>query len=419
MIENPGMTDDSTAIALLTLRLGDASENAAKPLTPSEYGRLAEWLQANSLSPSDLLAADHPDGLESWGDSRITADRVARLLDRSSAMALQLERWHRAGLWLITRADRDDYPSRLKKRLGSVAPPVLFGSGDRRILIKGGLAVVGSRDIDETHSLIAGKLGRLAAQAGLTVISGLARGVDQWAMRGALGTGGQAVGVLGERLLRHSVDKVWRERIAAGDLVLVSAVDPEAPFSTGTAMGRNKYIYCLADAAVVVHAKDGAGGTWAGAKEAISKAWIPVWVATGHGVEGNQALVNRGALKLPDELTVETVAALESFDAGAEDHQTPASSGPQLTIAESSQPDYQSAQKLAVEDTTQDRDFYVLFCHRALASLASHPLREKQLAEQLDLVPSQVRVWLKRAVEDGLLIKKSGKFTVPEADLGL
>ncbi len=42
-------------------------------------------------------------------------------------------------------------------------------------------------------------------------------------------------------------------------------------------MQRNKYIYSLADAAMVVHSGD-SGGTWTGAKENLKKQWVPLWV---------------------------------------------------------------------------------------------------------------------------------------------
>lgn len=49
------------------------------------------------------------------------------------------------GLWVVVRGD-EDYPARLKQRPRGDAPPVLFGCGDRRLLDRGGIAVVGARD---------------------------------------------------------------------------------------------------------------------------------------------------------------------------------------------------------------------------------------------------------------------------------
>jgi predicted Rossmann fold nucleotide-binding protein DprA/Smf involved in DNA uptake len=58
-------------------------------------------------------------------------------------------------------------------------------------------------------------------------------------------------------------------------------------------MGRNKLIYALSDATVVVAATEGSGGTWAGAVEAMGKSLCPVLVW--RESESSDALVSRGA----------------------------------------------------------------------------------------------------------------------------
>jgi predicted Rossmann fold nucleotide-binding protein DprA/Smf involved in DNA uptake len=76
---------------------------------------------------------------------------------------------------------------------------------------------------------------------------------------------------------------------------MLSPFYPEAGFSAGSAMARNKYIYCLADAAVVVHSGT-SGGTWNGALENLEKQWVPTWVKrTGDQAAGNAAIQKRGA----------------------------------------------------------------------------------------------------------------------------
>jgi hypothetical protein len=62
------------------------------------------------------------------------------------------------------------------------------------------------------------------------------------------------------------------------NLVLVSPFNPEAGFDVGNAMARNKYIYCLSDAAIVVATSKGSGGTWSGATENLKRNWAPLWV---------------------------------------------------------------------------------------------------------------------------------------------
>ncbi|MBM4164800.1 MAG: hypothetical protein FJ222_10240 [Lentisphaerae bacterium] len=56
---------------------------------------------------------------------------------------------------------------------------MLFGAGDPALLQGGGLAIVGSRDVDDAGQAFAGDVARWCARGGMPVISGGARGVDQ------------------------------------------------------------------------------------------------------------------------------------------------------------------------------------------------------------------------------------------------
>ena len=84
-------------------------------------------------------------------------------------------------------------------------------------------------------------------------------------------------------------------------LTLVSACDPNASFNVGNAMGRNKYIYALADRALVISCAVGTGGTWAGAVEALERIKdVPVFVRIESAVpSGNRQPLKRGAKPLP------------------------------------------------------------------------------------------------------------------------
>jgi predicted Rossmann fold nucleotide-binding protein DprA/Smf involved in DNA uptake len=288
------------AVLLMTVWFSKAAKDEPKPLTPAEWGRFAAWLKSQEKSPEILLtSADPRDCLDGWLDPSVTPGRLRHLLNRSGALGLALERWQRAGLWVMTRSD-PDYPARLKQRLKFEAPPVLFGCGNRALLDQGGIAVVGSRAAgDEALDFTARLGGEIAAQ-GFSVVSGGAAGVDETAMLGALEKEGTAVGVLAENLLRAALSSKYRRGLMSRNLVLISPFNPEAPFNVGNAMARNKYIYCLADAGVVVTTSKESGGTWAGAVENLKHGWVPLWVKEHpHSDSGNAALVQRGARWLP------------------------------------------------------------------------------------------------------------------------
>lgn len=297
------------AILLLTAHFSRSVSGEARPLSNKEWGRFALWLNSKEKKPEDLLTGSLGELLAGWVDNKVTLERIEALLNRGSALALAMEKWSRAGLWVITRSD-PDYPRQLKARLGTDAPPLFFGSGNRKLLSRGGVAVVGSRNTTEADLLYSSQLGEKAAGEGLSIVSGGARGVDEAAMLGALEAEGTAVGILANELLRASTSGKYRKHLMANNLVLVSPFYPEAGFNAGNAMQRNKYIYCLSEAAIAVHSGT-KGGTWEGVLENIKHAWVPVWVKPSDDQQaGNDMLVKKGALALPIEMDDFELASL-------------------------------------------------------------------------------------------------------------
>jgi predicted Rossmann fold nucleotide-binding protein DprA/Smf involved in DNA uptake len=287
------------AVLLLTVQLPKAAAGDPRPLSTTEWGRFALWLRERRLAPEALLGGDPAALLDDAVDPAVTGERLRALLGRGAALGLALERWQRAGLWVLIRSDAQ-YPERLKKRLKTDAPAVLFGCGNRDLLQQGGIAVVGSRDAgDDDLAFTARLAGQVTAQ-GASIVSGGARGVDETAMLAALEAGGTVIGVLADSLLRSATSAKYRRGLMGNALALVSPFHPEAPFDTGNAMARNRVIYCLADAAVVIASSRDKGGTWHGAVETLRHGWVPVWIKPSPDEgSGNTELVRRGGRWLP------------------------------------------------------------------------------------------------------------------------
>ena len=289
------VTPQTQAILLLTAHLAKPSNKGVKPLTPGEWNQFASWLHENKQKPEVLMTGSLNDTLGGWAHRTVTLDRIAALLDRGSALALAMEKWLRAGLWVMTRSE-SEYPSSLKQKLGKNSPAVFFGCGNSSLLNKGGLAVVGSRKTSNADLHYSGQIGVLAAENGHSIISGGARGVDEAAMQGALSAEGNVVGVLDHGLLKATSSLKYREHLMTGNLVLVTPFHPEAGFLVGNAMQRNKYIYCLSDVALVVHSGI-KGGTWSGAHENLKGQWVPLWVKeTEDKTAGNKDIVDSGGI---------------------------------------------------------------------------------------------------------------------------
>ena len=273
-----------------------ASINSAddvKPLSTAEWGRFALWLNQQGATPAELLAGDVPALLQGCQSAQLDASRILQLLKRGHSLALALEKWQRAGLWLVTRSDAA-YPARLKQHLKNASPPVLFGCGNQSLLNAGGLAVVGSRNAGAEDLLFTQQVGAKAAAAGVAIVSGGARGVDEAAMLGAMHNSGAVIGVLADNLLKAATSAKWRQGLMDGSTVLISSVYPEAAFSAANAMARNRYIYCLADSALVIHAAE-KSGTFNGATENLQQGWVPLWVKPTHDIHAaNASFVAKG-----------------------------------------------------------------------------------------------------------------------------
>ena len=295
------ITADSQAIVLLCSRLGLPRGATVKPLTPKEWSSFAATIHESDVqTPGALLGLDAPEIAHATGVSPEVGQRVEELLSRGGQLALELERLSSRGIWALTRAD-DDYPPLLRTRLKATAPPVLFGAGRQSLLGERGVAVVGSRDADESSLAFAAELGRRCARSGFALVSGAARGIDTAAMLAAADAGGTAIGVVAESLERAVRRQDLRSHLAEGELVLITPQHPAAGFTVGAAMGRNRLIYCLAEAAVVV-ASGETGGTRAGAKENLKAGWVPLLVrADQDAPTGNRELIDAGGLSLARE----------------------------------------------------------------------------------------------------------------------
>jgi predicted Rossmann fold nucleotide-binding protein DprA/Smf involved in DNA uptake len=275
-------------------------EATGELLTPGELRKLNKLLLEHHHTTADLLSPDVEAILEAL-EGAVDKGRLRSLLRRGLLLSQAVERWRSRSLWVIGM-DSDDYPDRLRNRLGDSAPTLLYGCGDVALLNCGGLAVVGSRHVDAALIEYTETVGQLAAGANLTVVSGAARGVDQASMRGALEAGGKVLGVMADSLERAALNSANRDVLLGGQLTLVTPFDPSAGFNVGHAMQRNKIIYALADAALVVNSDHMKGGTWAGAVEQLDKLrLVPVYVRSSEDQsKGLRALQSRGALPWPE-----------------------------------------------------------------------------------------------------------------------
>jgi predicted Rossmann fold nucleotide-binding protein DprA/Smf involved in DNA uptake len=396
------MSEDAKAILLLCGHFGGVSEFA--PLDLREYNQVVLWLKSKNMRPAGLLSLDHGSALAR--ETGIPELRLNALLKRGVQLGFAVEKWNQGGIWVVCRSDQD-YPARYMKHLKEKAPPVLFGAGDRALLKGGGLAIVGSRNVDAEGEAFARDVAAWCAQDAMPVVSGGARGVDQIAMASALDAGGVVIGILADTLLRTSVSRECRHALSDGRLLLLSPYHPEAGFTVGNAMGRNKLVYAIADYGLVVSSDHKKGGTWAGAEEELKrKPGRPVFVRlTGSVPIGNRKLVELGARPFPPMTKGDLKEALEAIIC-----QAPVETESDLPLFASkkgSTPEPAVREKAPVYPETPptpaltppSSSIYEAVLPIILTALEK-PAVVAELAVRLEVSKAQLEAWLKRAVNE-------------------
>lgn len=163
-----------------------------------------------------------------------------------------LDAWMEAGIGILPMTS-SRYPSSLRELTDP--PPVLFWIGDPDLLEKPSVAIVGSRKATPGGRRTAETMGRVLAGAGVTVVSGMALGIDGAAHRGALEGGGRTVAVLGSgfHMVYPAAHRgLFREICSLG--LAISEFLPDEPALPHHFPKRNRIIAALAEAVIVVEA---------------------------------------------------------------------------------------------------------------------------------------------------------------------
>lgn len=220
--------------------------NRVNGIGPARLERLIERLgsveAAWRAAPGELMAA----GLDPKAIEALVAAR--RTIDLDD----ELERVDRAGLRALTR-EHPDYPENLAHI--PLAPPVIFVRGQLSQADAWAVAVVGTRSPTTYGREAARRLAADLAGSGVTVVSGLAIGVDTLAHQAALDAGGRTLAVLpcGADMVYPERNRALAERIAAA-----GALVSEFPLGTRPIPQffpvRNRLISGLARGVVVVEA---------------------------------------------------------------------------------------------------------------------------------------------------------------------
>lgn len=191
----------------------------------------------------------------------ITMAQVAKIKSRRDAIDIdaEIDRLKQLGIGMITLDDHC-YPELLRQIFDP--PPVLFYGGELIKVLSHSItiAIVGARQATTYGRMIAEELGSGLSRHGVTVVSGVARGIDSAAHRGALREQGSTVGVLGcglDVVYPPENESLYAEIAAKGSLVTeyVPGTYPAAQ----NFPARNRIISGLCEGVVVVEASEKSG----------------------------------------------------------------------------------------------------------------------------------------------------------------
>jgi len=233
-------TLDDESLALLQLNLTSGVGPRLQSLLLARFGNARSIFQATG---SQLLSVE---GIGPKISSALVAGR-----DLSDAQT-EWNTCREAGVQIQFAGD-PDYPASLKEICDPPSVLYIKGTLEPRDLMS--VAIVGSRQCSHYGISIAQKFARQLAAAGVTVISGLARGIDGAAHRGALAGGGRTIAVCAPGLA-HLYPPDHRD--LAGEIIQHGALITESPFHRSAQRGlfpqRNRIISGLAIGVLIVEA---------------------------------------------------------------------------------------------------------------------------------------------------------------------
>lgn len=237
--------------ALVWLVLARA-QGVGKVRLATLMGACPDPADAWRLSATDLLS------LDGWSRPAVEGVQAVRRDPTVAREAeAELERAQQQGLRLVAIPD-PDYPVRL--RLTPDPPPYFYQAGPWRPDARPTIAIVGTRKPTAYGLAIAERFGCDLARAGAVVVSGMARGIDCSAHRGALEAGGTTIAVLGggaDVCYPREAGPIYRSIRATG--AVISEQPPGSEPRREFFPERNRIISGLSLGVVVIEAGDQSG----------------------------------------------------------------------------------------------------------------------------------------------------------------
>jgi len=273
-------------------------------------------------SAEEIFSAD-PDKLLAAGLNQRSVEQLREIEESLDVIEQQACDLAEEGIAILTLAD-EDYPANLRSI--DDAPPVLFCRGALLAQDRRGVAIAGSRQASEAGLVRAREVALSLGRAGVTVVSGMAAGIDSAAHEGALDAGARTIGVLGCGIRARLVgrQKNLADRVVESG-ALLSETQPNARTTVPALFARDRIVSGLSLAVVIIEAaaESGTMDTARHARKQGRPIFVVDWGGNDDATAGNRRLIQQGSTALPEGDAAEFIMTSLS---------SPSSPSPQLTL---------------------------------------------------------------------------------------
>lgn len=228
-------------------------------------------LHNQRLTLEDFFAMDELQAQRKFNLTEKEMDDLKNIKTLLPNFSFQAEKLLNEGYKIIP-INSELYPKMMKENLKvKYAPTIIYTKGDIKILQEDAVAIVGSREANEEALKFADNIAKKMANEYKVVVSGFAKGVDRQSLDSSVKYNGNSIIVLPQGILTFdSGFRKYYKEINHGGVIVLSTFPPDAGWSTGLAMARNRYIYGLAKEIYVAQTSS-SGGTWSGAVDGLKK----------------------------------------------------------------------------------------------------------------------------------------------------
>lgn len=254
-------------------------------------------LHNKKLSFVEFFDISKEDLVKEFELNEIEALSIINTKKELPTLSFLAEKLYNNGFEIIT-INSKEYPKILKDNLKvKFSPPIIYIKGNKSLLKEPTVAVVGSRDAGQRSLDFTDNIVKRFVKEYKVIVSGFAKGVDRQSLDSSLKYDGKSIIVLPQGVLTFgSGIKKYYSGITDGQILVLSTYHPDLPWSVGNAMGRNRYIYGLAEEIYVAETND-SGGTWEGAINGLKNSRkVYILYPNKNDKNANLQLIHKGAI---------------------------------------------------------------------------------------------------------------------------